>query len=109
MSPESDMWINFSSPPEQRTDLPAEGAPLNVQALMMSNPKPEQLVRVAKERPDAYLLVDYTESAFVELVEKARSRATNALLLLNSSWGCMADGPFASGRFQPAIHAVLRL
>jgi hypothetical protein len=99
------MWINSSSPPEQSADLPAQGAPLNVQTLVMSNPEPEQLVRAAKERPGAYLFVHYTESAFIELVEKARSRATNALMLLNSSWGCLADGPFGSDLFQPSLHA----
>lgn len=97
--------VSSNSRPERGADLPADPAPSNVQALVLSNPKPEQLVRVAKELPAGVLLAYYLETAFVELVEEARSRATNALILLNSGWGGMADGPFTFGRFQPAIHA----
>jgi len=102
---EQETWIISSSPPEPGPELPTGPTPVNVanhlQTLVLANPKPGRLVRVAKKMPDCFLLAYYDESGFVELVEKARSLARNDLILLQSGWGRLSELPLTPDSHGP--------
>jgi len=86
-----------------RSGLPIPDTQIQQPALMTENLKPGQLMRVTKKFPGRFVLACYDDASFVQLIEKARSRAEKDLMLLQSGWAKSLEAPSILGMAEPHV------